>query len=314
MTGAADEDAFDPLLRLRGEGMSSRAPELAEWLALEDARLAELVRARALSIALPGDGTRRYALLRSAGETLTPQRYLALAEQGLSNMLGRVFACGVHTVLCPLLPPSAFARGEAYALRGLQASVASLTGAALRDHYAAWGVRARLYGHRDVPASPAVREALHRLEDALIACTPAGERLLLFGFSPLPDLDASLAAAARLGPDSARAAVRRALFPEGPTRVDLAVTYGQLRVNAILPALLDEGADVYHLPGLPFDLAARDLRLMLYDHLFTRPSARRDVDAYDGQSLDLIRWASARADSVEGLDAGTLRQLREPDG
>ena len=111
---------FENLLGLRASAAGQPQPILAEWLSLDVARLREAVSAAHVSIVAPGDGTRRFVLLRSGGEPVNAKRYFDIAGAGLRDMLARLFAHGLETVLCPLLPPSAFSRGEAYITQGLR--------------------------------------------------------------------------------------------------------------------------------------------------------------------------------------------------
>ena len=264
-----------------------------------------------VSIVAPGDGTRRFVLLRSGGEPVNAKRYFDIAGAGLRDMLARLFDHGLETVLCPLLPPSAFSRGEAYITQGLRACHALLAGEALAELYAGCGLRARLYGgFRDAGLAQPVLELLESLEQRLIEMTPAGDRLLLFGMSPVSAVDELIALSKRADAHLDRAAIRRLSFPDGPERADLAISYDQLRVSEVLPPLLDQGTDVYHLTYLPFELTDHDIRVILYDHLIVRPAARHDQTNYSEEDLAMLRWSRENRDRVEGLGSATLRQLR----
>ncbi|MGB2757526.1 MAG: hypothetical protein WBD02_07675, partial [Acidimicrobiia bacterium] len=145
----------------------------------------------------------------------------------------------------------------------------------------------------------------------LIRMTPAGERLLLFGMSPVSAVDELIALSKRADAGLDRAAIRQMSFPDGPEKADLAISYDQLRVSEVLPPLLDQGTDVYHLTYLPFELTDHDIRVILYDHLIVRPAARHDQTNYSEEDLEMLRWSREHRDRVEGLGSATLRQLRD---
>ena len=307
----APKNPFETLLGLRSSDSDHIPPTLAEWLSLDVARLREAVSSARVSIVAPGDGTRRFVLLRSGGEPVNAKRYFDIAGAGLRDMLARLFDHGLETVLCPLLPPSAFSRGEAYITQGLRACHALLAGETLAELYAGCGLRARLYGgFRDAGLAQPVLELLESLEQRLIEMTPAGDRLLLFGMSPVSAVDELIALSKRADAHLDRAAIRRLSFPDGPEKADLAISYDQLRVSEVLPPLLDQGTDVYHLTYLPFELTDHDIRVILYDHLIVRPAARHDQTNYSEEDLAMLRWSRENRDRVEGLGSATLRQLR----
>ena len=308
----ATKNPFETLLGLRSSDSERSPPTLAEWLSLDVARMREAVSAAHVSIVAPGDGTRRFVLLRSGGEPVNAKRYFDIAGAGLRDMLARLFDHGLETVLCPLLPPSAFSRGEAYITQGLQACHALLASEALKDLYTANGIKARLYGgFRNAGLSAPVLQLLESLETRLIQMTPDGNRLLLFGMSPASSVDELIALSKRADVHLDRAAIRRLSFPDGPEKVDLAISYDQLRVSEVLPPLLDHGTDVYHLTYLPFELTDHDIRVILYDHLIVRPAARHDQTNYSEEDLEMLRWSREHRDRVEGLGSATLRQLRD---
>jgi hypothetical protein len=312
MDREALKDPFENLLGLRSTDPGNAPPTLSQWLSLDVARLRKVVSAARVSIIAPGDGTRRFVLLRSGGEPVNAKRYFDIAGAGLRDMLARLFDHGLETVLCPLLPPSAFSRGEAYITQGLRACHALLAGEALAALYAGCGVRARLYGgFRDAGLAGPVLELIESLEQRLIEMTPAGDRLLLFGMSPVLAVDELIALSKRADAHLDRAAIRRLSFPDGPEKADLAISYDQLRVSEVLPPLLDHGTDVYHLTYLPFELTDHDIRVILYDHLIVRPAARHDQTNYSEDDLEMLRWSREHRERVEGLGSATLRQLRK---
>ncbi len=307
----APKNPFETLLGMRTADSDQTPLTLAEWLSLDVARLREVVSSARVSIVAPGDGTRRFVLMRSGGEQVTAKRYFDIAGAGLRDMLARLFDHGLHTVLCPLLPPSAFSRGEAYITQGLRACHALLSSQALAEVYSGSGVRARLYGgFRDADLTEPVLQLLESLEQQLIEMTPAGDRLLLFGMSPVSAVDELIALSKRADARLVRTAIRALSFPHGPEKADLAISYDQLRVSEVLPPLLDQGTDVYHLTYLPFELTDNDIRVILYDHLIIRPSARHDQTNYNEDDLEMLRWSREHRDRVEGLGSATLRQLR----
>ena len=134
----APKNPFETLLGLRSSDSDHIPPTLAEWLSLDVARLREAVSSARVSIVAPGDGTRRFVLLRSGGEPVNAKRYFDIAGAGLRDMLARLFDHGLETVLCPLLPPSAFSRGEAYITQGLRACHALLAGCLLYTSRQGW--------------------------------------------------------------------------------------------------------------------------------------------------------------------------------
>jgi hypothetical protein len=243
------------------------------------------------------DGTRRHYLLEQT-ETTKIENFANYAQRIIHSYIKAfelLFAHGIKTILISMLYPLNFQREEHYLVEAIAATAHFLNRSHFKDLYKRFEVKARLYGDYEfAPAAHSVRDALKSVNNALCELTPQGERQILFGYNAGTFADEAIWHSVnlyqRLGRIPTTAEVREACFPDGPSKLDILIGAGWLRVGAILPPLLDAGStDIYTLNHLTLDLQELTLRRILYDHLFQRWAAPEDDGDYTEADLATFR-------------------------
>ncbi len=280
--------------------MSNDIPELSEWMALPLEELAAFVLKRRLSIKLSLDGSTRHYLLHHPnddGAVTDWPHYANVTMDGLLRLADLLFSCGMETVMILNFWPGDADRRTNHVKRTVQGSRYHLLGPAAMPVYRKWGARVRMYGNWDIhPVFADDIDAMHELEAALEAATPAGERLLLWGNYAGEGIDEVVARSItlyqKLGRLPTQAEVRQACFPYGPENLDIYLGMGWLRISNvdIPPALNTNDTDFYSLAHLSLDLNENVVRRILYDKLFRRyVSTQLSVFKYTPDVLEALR-------------------------
>lgn len=263
--------------------------------------LATLVAPADLAVMIGQDGTRRSAFRRDPSARTDWKRYTEVAAEMTLEVIGLCFRLGVRSVMVTVLWPPNFERSEKYVEAFLGPfGLPRLYDERHRAFYADWDARARLTGAwRQATTSVAAR--MEGIAASLAAATPSGSRSVYWECDAGSIMGALLAVAVRMGPDEA--ALRAALYPEGPDRLDLAIKCGRIRsLNRVVCPLLVDRADIYVTNNLSLDLTEAQLRAILYDHLFLRAMAPEDDMTYSDEYLARYdAWLSARPPAVVGL-------------
>lgn len=262
--------------------------ERQQWLAAPLAEVAALVAPHRLALLAGLDGTRRWAACHHPGSLDDWARYTAVTHTALLALVGRLFACGVQTVLVPLLYPPNFARPEGWLRASLTGphGLGRLLDGESRAWYEQWEAQPRLGGSWSA-AAPWAAAALAELDGAM-AAQPVGRRQVIWGCDALDPTVALLQGAGRVGADPA--AITAHYYPAGPQRIHLMVAHAPLKATyrLALPTQL-AGADLYLISNLPLDLSEAQIRAMLHDHLVVRPGIVADGASYDGAMLAACR-------------------------
>jgi hypothetical protein len=268
--------------------MSDWAPNVPareEFLALSTSEIARQVRQAGPQVCVfPINGTRRWAWLEHEAElSAAPQAmaaYMDLAGREYVRLFALLFEHGVDTILSPVFGRELLGRGDAYVQAALGAGMRQFVESpAFTDFYRAWGVRARIYGDLDsLRATP--YEFVLTLAQRLAETTADGaaRRLFLGVFADHP-----WEQLARLTVEHYRQ------YGRAPTHAELVTAYYGEYVPPVTLFLGFDKPAVYDYPllasgqeDLYFTLApspyldATTLRLILYDHLYTRRAAEPD--------------------------------------
>jgi len=244
---------------------------LAEWLALADARLKQVVSSRISTAVIYLNGTRRWFLSRSddwsAYATITSQAQRALNQT--------FFDYGLQTLIQPVLGYDLVSRGPEYMAFALEQGLAALANSDSQAWYQQHQIRVTFYGNwpavLDEHGFTDLKTSLQQLE---AETAQYSQYNLLFGLFADEGLDRVVELAKQLQPDET---LLTAYYgqPVGP--VDLIVGSGQPGIWD-LPLLDINQANMYFLQAPTFCLTAPALRRILYDHLYQR---KNDDELYD---------------------------------
>jgi len=283
-------------------------PTLAEWLELDRGSLARWVGARAepLVIGWPFNGTRRwYALHRrrdpAAGDYVgTMIRYQAQKHSLL-------FGLGASAILAPCFGYGLLARGEEYT-HGVLGALLRLGDDPVNREMFDRGVRLRFYGdYEDALDTPALRPKLEACHELEAATSDNGGPLLMLGlfadspYERLARLSVDFASERGRPPD--RAELVREYY--GVPVPDLSLYLGFARPALFDVPLVSTGQeDLYATLNPSPEVTERQLREILYDHLFLR--AAEDVD-YEALPEESVRRLEAYSEAAKERTLGVGR-------
>lgn len=236
---------------------------LSEWLCLTDQQVAQAVASRISTAVVYLNGTRRWFLSQHK-DWADYTRVVTGAHRALSQLF---YDHGIQTLIQPFWGYDLLTRGPDYLKLAIEQGLLELSKPDYQSWFQQMAIRVTLYGNWESALSDrgfsSVVEALHRAVKETAHYT--GHKLLLglFADEGLENI-AALAKEVRTG----EALLNRYYGqPAGP--VDLIVGSGQPAIWD-LPLLDVNKASLYFVQAPTFCLTQRDLRQILYDHLYQR--------------------------------------------
>jgi tuberculosinol/isotuberculosinol synthase len=263
---------------------------------LPSAEVARLMRAEGPKVCVfPINGTRRWFMLehRPEQEEDLMTTYLSVSGRRHIELYQLLFDHGLDTLLTPVFGPDLLDRGEGY----MQAAAEGL--ARLANHpdflefYEAYGVRVRFYGDYDRFFDSTPYAYLSNLFNEVMALTLPHDRYRLFFGVFAHDATETVAELA------IRYHAKHACVPDRRTLVEL--YYGEYvgpvdlfigfdKFSAFDMPLVATGAeDLYFTVSPSPYLAERQLRDILYDHLYARREEESDYSAMTADDWALMR-------------------------
>jgi tuberculosinol/isotuberculosinol synthase len=262
----------------------------------------------------PVKGTRRWFMLEYPS---TPQEDYASAY--LNAIFTRhialyklIFDHGLETLLSPSFDMPLMERGETYMRMAAEGLAALATHPLFLDFYDAYGVRVRFYGeYRQYLAGTPYAYLLDRF-DTLTTHTKNHNRHRLFFGLFVHDAAETVANLAvqyyrEHGSTPDRQTLIEAYYGEAVTPVDIFIGFSKLRVFD-MPLLMMGKTDLYFTVSPSLYLNQRQLRAILYDHLYARrASSQRDYSTLPVTEQALIKiFYDANIESTLGI--GTWNQ------
>jgi hypothetical protein len=266
-----------------------------EFLALPTPEVAVLVRSGGPKLCVfPVNGTRRWFLLEHAQEIKDDffEAYMQASIQNHVDLCAMLFEHGIEIVLAPVFGRELMRRGDEYTKRvGIDGLVRTATDKTYRRFFEQYHVRVRFYGdYRDVLTGTPYAYALNAMYEVVEATKHHAEFRLFFGVFA----DESTETVARLSvehyltqgsiPDK-QTLVRKYYGEELPP-VSLFIGFDKFSVFD-MPLLATGEEDLYFsLSPSPY-MTQRQLRAILYDHLYIRPAPEPD---YTKLTEEEVRW------------------------
>jgi tuberculosinol/isotuberculosinol synthase len=260
------------------------------FLALPTQDIAQIMRETASKVCVfPINGTRRWFMLEHP-EALTgnaSQNYMNIVGNSYISLYKLFFDHGIPTLLSPIFGPDLMERGEAY-VRATVEGMARLTKhPAFLAFYEAYDVRVRFYGDyrkhlRNTPYIDLVEDFAH-IERQTAAHE---EHRLFFGVfandatETIAELTIAYVREHQCAPD--RNTLVTLYYGEYVPPVDLFIGFEKFSAFD-MPLLAIGQEDLYFTVAPSPYLTQRQLREILYDHLYARPEEETD---YAGLTAD----------------------------
>jgi tuberculosinol/isotuberculosinol synthase len=268
--------------------------DVAEFRDLPTEQVGQLVRAAGPKVCVfPINGTRRWFLLThpsQRGEGLT-SAYLDAAAKRHVEIYRLLFDHGLGTLLTPVFGPDLVQRGEGY----MQIAADGLARLTIHpdflSFYDAYGVRVRFYGDHRKFLGPTPYAYLSGLFDDVTARTLAHSRYrLFFGLFAHDATEAVAEIAIRCYQEQGRPPNKRqiveAYYGEYVGPVDLFIGFDKPSAFD-MPLVATGTEDLYFTVSPSPYLTQRQLRDILYDHLYTR-RGERDYSEMGPPEWDLM--------------------------
>lgn len=243
----------------------------------------------------PINGTRRWYLLKAhAGEIdASIDSYLHVMERSHIDLYKLFFDHGIHTLLTPIFGPDLLLRGDDYIQLALEGIKRLTSEPHFLKFYDTYQVRVRFYGdYRRQLANTIYADLIWRL-DQITARTQAHNRNRLFFGMFANDASEQIAEISvryfeQFGTVPDRQTLVRSYYGEPVEPVSFFIGFDRLAAFD-MPLLATGAEDLYFTINPSLDLTSRQLRQILYDHLFTRREPEPDYQSLLAGDLDWMQ-------------------------
>lgn len=285
-----------------------------DFLQLPTAEVAALVKATGHKVCVfPVNGTRRWFMLEHA-EKAAGDFFAAYMEASIQNhieLCSMLFDHGVETVLAPVFGRELMRRGDEYTQRvGIAGLARTATDEKYRQFFERYRVKVRFYGdYRDTLTGTPHEYVLQAMQEATEATRANSKYRLFFGVFA----DESTETIARLAvehylaegaiPD--KGSLVRKYYGEDVPPVSLFIGFDKFNVFD-MPLLATGEEDLYFSVSPSPYMTVRQLRAILYDHLYTRRAPEPDYATFSAAQLEGLR-NYYRANKDYALGVGRLQ-------
>lgn len=264
-------------------------------------------------VVFPVNGTRRWFMLEHAdkigSDFLSP--YLDLSIQNHVQLCAMLFDHGIHTILAPVFGRELMRRGDEYTRRvGMDGLVRTAADKTYREFFQKYNVRVRFYGdYREVLKGTQFEYVLGSLYEVMESTKENTTFNLFFGVFA----DEATETIARLSVEHYLAhgaipdknALIRQYYGEDLPPVSLFIGFDKFSVFD-MPLLATGEEDLYFSVSPSPYMTERQLRAILYDHLYVRPAPEPDYTKMSADELDWLR-DYYRANRDLALGVGKLK-------
>lgn len=268
-----------------------------DFLRLPTEEVASLVRASGeKTCVFPVNGTRRWFLLEHGSEIKDDffEAYMDISIRNHIELCTLLFEHGIDTILAPVFGRELMRRGDEYTRRvGIDGLVRTATDTNYREFFDRYNVRVRFYGdYRDVLTGSAYEYALKSIYEVTDATRQhAGVRLFFGVFADeVTETVARLAVEHYVAHGSIpdQQTLIRKYYGEDMSPVSLFIGFDKFSVFD-MPLLATGEEDLYFsLSPSPY-MTQHQLRAILYDHIFVRPTPEPDYTKFQSGELDWLR-------------------------
>jgi len=267
------------------------------FLQLPTEEVAALVRATGQKVcAFPVNGTRRWFILEH-GDEIDKDFFEAYMDNSIQNhveLCELLFDHGIDTILAPVFGRELMHRGDEYTKRvGIDGLVRTATDRNYREFFEKRNVKVRFYGdYRDVLTGTPYEYALKSIYDVTEATKQNSGFHLFFGVfaDEATDTIARLSVEhyLALGAIPDKQTLVQKYYGEDVPPVSIFIGFDKFSVFD-MPLLSTGAEDLYFsLSPSPY-MTQRQLRAILYDHIYVRRTPEPDYSKLESNELDWLR-------------------------
>ena len=267
------------------------------FLQLSVQEVAALVRASGQKVCVfPVNGTRRWFLLEHAEQIKGDffEAYMNASIQNHVELCGMLFEHGIDIILAPVFGRELMRRGDEYTQRvGIDGLVRTATDPNYRQFFKQYDVRVRFYGdYRDVLTGTPYEYALRSMYEAIEATKDNKSFHLFFGVfaDEFTETVSRLSVEHYLAQGSIpdKPTLIRKYYGEELPAVSLFIGFDKFSVFD-MPLLSTGEEDLYFsLSPSPY-MTQHQLRAILYDHLYVRPTPEPDYTELTEEERSWLR-------------------------
>jgi tuberculosinol/isotuberculosinol synthase len=284
------------------------------FLELPTEEVAALVKATGQKVVVfPVNGTRRWFLLEH-GAQIGDDFFGAYMDASIKNhihLCSMLFDHGIHTILAPVFGRELMRRGDKYTQRvGMDGLVRTATDKNYRAFFEKYNVNVRFYGdYRDVMTGTKYENVLGSLYEVMEATRKNSRFNLYFGVfadeatETISRLSVEHYLAHGAVPD--KNALIRKYYGEDLPPVSIFIGFDKFSVFD-MPLLATGEEDLYFSISPSPYMTPRQLRAILYDHIYIRRTPEPDYAKLEPQELDWLR-EYYRNNKDQALGVGKLK-------
>jgi tuberculosinol/isotuberculosinol synthase len=267
------------------------------FLQLPAEEVAALVKATGEKVCVfPVNGTRRWFLLEYADKIKDDffEAYMDVSIRNHVDLCAMLFDHGIDTILAPVFGRELMRRGDEYTQRvGIDGLVRTATDQNYRHFFDQYDVKVRFYGdYRDILTGTPYEYALKSINEVTEATKQNINVRLFFGVfaDEVTETISRLAVEHYVAQGSIpdKQTLIRKYYGEDMLPVSLFIGFDKFSVFD-MPLLASGEEDLYFsLSPSPY-MTQRQLRAILYDHIFVRPTPEPDYTKLSGDELEWLR-------------------------
>lgn len=267
------------------------------FLQLSTAEVSALVKAAGQKVCVfPVNGTRRWFMLEHGDEIGDDffEAYMRTSIQNHVDLCAMLFDHGIQILLAPVFGRELMRRGDEYTQRvGIDGLVRTATDKNYRDFFEKYNVKVRFYGdYRDVLTGTPYEYALKSIYEVTEATKHHTAFQLFFGVfaDEVTETISRLSVEHYLAQGSIpdKEALVRKYYGEDLPPVSLFIGFDKFSVFD-MPLLTTGEEDLYFsLSPSPY-MTTHQLRAILYDHIYVRPTPEPDYTKLPTEELHWLR-------------------------
>jgi len=267
------------------------------FMQLQREEVAALVRATGQKVCVfPVNGTRRWFMLEHA-DRMREDFFSAYMDTSIANhveLCSMLFDHGIDTILAPVFGRELMTRGDDYTRRvGIDGLVRTATDKNYHDFFSRYNVRVRFYGdYRDVLTGTPYEYALSSIYEITEATKYNTGFRLFFGVfaDEVTETVARLSVEHYLAEGSIpdKQTLIRKYYGEDMPPVSLFIGFDKFSVFD-MPLLATGEEDLYFSVSPSPYMTECQLRAILYDHIYVRPTVEPDYTKLTADELNWLR-------------------------
>jgi tuberculosinol/isotuberculosinol synthase len=267
------------------------------FLQLPTEEVAALVKATGQKVCVfPVNGTRRWFMLEHA-EKIRDDFFQAYMDTSIENhvqLCAMLFDHGIGTILAPVFGRELMTRGDEYTQRvGIDGMVRTATDKNYRDFFSQYNVKVRFYGdYRDVLTGTPYEYALSSIYEVTEATKHNTGFRLFFGVfaDEVTETIARLSVEHYLAEGSIpdKQTLVRKYYSEDMPPVSMFIGFDKFSVFD-MPLLATGEEDLYFSASPSPYMTECQLRAILYDHIYIRPTPEPDYTKLTADELNWLR-------------------------